>query len=106
MSRLEFKPEKSRLDIIFPLFFAGLVCFLYSMVVVDSSKFSFADQILFCCLTILTSNVYYGTLTSGQFINYNAQVLFNTVKKKNSQRQEQKKRRSSIIDDRSSLQDD
>jgi len=105
MSRLEFKPEKSRLDIILPLLFSGLLCFLYSIIAVDSSKFDFADQILFCCLTILTSNVYYGTLTSSQFFNYNARKLFNTVKQKKSLHDEQKKRRSSIIDDRNPSQD-
>ena len=105
MSRLLYKPEKIRLDIVIPLFLAALCCVTYCMRVIDSDTFNFPDQILVCCLTILASNSYYAMATSTQFARFMTRTYCASIQKKESRSQKQKNKRMSLVDDRVTLEE-
>jgi len=105
MSRLLYKPEKIRLDIVIPLFLTALCCMTFCMNIIDSNTFDFPDQILLCCLTILVSNLYYAIATSTQFANFMTKAFCASIKKKQSHIDKQKNKRLSLVDDRMTLEE-
>ena len=105
MSRLLYKPEKIRLDIVIPLFLTGLCCVTYCMKVIDSNTFDFPDQILLCCLTILASNSYYAIATSTQFAKFMTKSFCARIKENKSLGDRQKNKRLSLVDDRMTLEE-
>jgi len=105
MSRLLYKPEKTRLDIVIPLFLTALCCMTFCMNVIDSNTFDFPDQILLCCLTIFVSNSYYAIATRAQFANFMTKSFCASIKKKESHSDKQKNKRLSLVDDRMTLEE-
>jgi len=103
MSRLLYKPEKIRLDIVIPLFLTALCCMTFCMNIIDDNTFDFPDQILLCCLSILASNFYYAMATSTQFVNFMTKAFCASIKEKKSRSDKQKNKRLSLVDDRMNL---
>ena len=103
MSRLVFKPERTQVAIVVTLFLAGLASVVHCMIAIDSNLFNFPEQVLFCCLCIMISNLYYSTATGLQFVHYVCASCCSSNQQKEAMKQKQSRKRTSLLDDRTAL---
>lgn len=103
MSRLVFKPERTQIAIVVVLFLAGLASVAHCMIAIDSNLFNFPEQVLFCCLCIMTSNLYYSIATGLQFAHYVCASCCSSNRQKEAMKQKQSRKRTSLLDDRTAL---
>ena len=102
MSRLVYKPVRTQAGVVGILIGCGLASFCYCMVVVDSNTYNFPEQILFCCLTVMVSNLYYTAVTGLQYLHYSAMLCTKRGSHVEAQRHKASRRRASALNDGSS----
>ena len=101
MSRLVYKPVRTQAGVVGILIACGLASFVYCMIVVDSNTYNFPEQIIFCCLTVMVSNLYYTAVTGLQYAHYCVIWCAKPTSHLETQRHKQNRKRAAVVDNRS-----
>jgi hypothetical protein len=71
------------------------------MVVVDSNTYNFPEHILFCCLTVMVSNLYYTVVTGLQYLHYSVMLCTKKGSHRETQRHKINRSKASTLSESS-----